>query len=143
MTMIEETGQAEVAPTAVIKPRPLLLSLLCVCCFVYFFVLTILFILGIFNTGWITHVMNQYLSTDGQTNLQTGLILGSGFVLHGVAFAGIWLIWKLRKTGYYFLGVSCLIICAIQLLLPSTAITSTAVYIVITFLFGLFYNRLH
>jgi hypothetical protein len=141
--MDEEKKPAETIITGVVKGRPFILTILCLIAFVYFFLLSALFFAGLLYSGWVTAVMNQYLPTDGYTQTQMMLIFGSGFLLHGFGIAGIVLIWRLRTIGYYFLGISCLIIAGYQLSNPDTAVSSTAIYIVFIFLFGLFYKRLH
>ena len=141
--MDEEIRPAEIKEVVPQRPRPLILTLLCLFTLVYFALLTLLFLAGLFNTGRIAVVMNQYMPAEGFTKVQSLFVFLAGFTLHGLAFTGVVLIWNLRKTGYYLLGLSCLIIAAVQLLNPTAAITSTAVYIIILFLFGLFFRRMH
>jgi hypothetical protein len=140
--MDEEIKPIEQGQPGPVKSRPVFLTALCLFSFVYFGLLTLLLFLGLFNSGWITGVMNQYLETAGYTKMQTIIVFGAGFLLHGLGFTGILLIWNLRKTGYYLLGLSCLVIAAYQLLNPMTAITSTAAYIIFILLFGIFFNSL-
>jgi hypothetical protein len=135
--------EVETGKTKQEKTRPALLSMLCMGSFVYFFLMSLLLFAGLFYSGWITRVTNQYISPENYTKAHTLLIFGAGFFLHGLAFAGIILIWNLRRAGYYFLGLSCLIISTYQLINPSAAISSTAIYIILILLFGIFYNRMH
>jgi hypothetical protein len=125
------------------RSRSFLLSVLCLFSFAAFGLLSLLFLAGLFNAGWITEVMNQYLPEKGQSRGQTLLFFLAGSGLHGAALAGSILIWRLRRAGYYLLGLSCLLIAAYQLFNPATAVSSTALYIAALFLFGLFYHRLH
>jgi hypothetical protein len=141
--MEEEVKPDEPKETLVKRTRPLFLTVLCLFSFVYFGLLSLLYLAGLFNSGWITSVTNQYLPTGNISNAQTLFIFMAGFSLHCLSFTGILLIWNLRKTGYYFLGLSCLVIAAFQLFNPLTAITSIAIYIILVFLFGIFYKRLH
>jgi hypothetical protein len=141
--MDEEIKTNDIDEIAMVKPRPLLMTLLCLISFVYFSVLSLLFIAGLFYSGWIARVTMQYMPAGENTKTQILLFFCAGFLLHGLAFAGVLLIWNLRKTGYYLLGISCLIIAAYQLLVPFSAITSTAVYVVFLFLFGIFFWRMH
>jgi uncharacterized membrane protein HdeD (DUF308 family) len=141
--MTEENKPEEVSKTTVVKSRPFLLSVLSVFSLVYFGILALLFLAGLFKTALITRVMNQYLPTGEYTTGQVTLIFGSAFILHGLAFAGILMMWRLSKKGYYILGIACLIIGALQLMNPASAVSATAIYIAITFLFGLFYTRLN
>lgn len=137
---IELNGTIE---TGKVNPRPSVLTLLCLFFYVYFGLLTLLFFAGLINSGWITLVTNQYISTESCTKSQIWLLFGAGFLLHGLSFTGIVLMWNLRKAGYYFLGISCLAIATYQLINPLTAITSTAIYIIIIIFFGIFYKRMH
>ncbi|MCX6266251.1 MAG: hypothetical protein NTW16_02690 [Bacteroidetes bacterium] len=141
--MAEEINPKETCDVNQTFPRPFLLTVLCLISLVYFLLLTIFFTAGLFNAGWITSVMNQYVSGGNLTKTQTVLVFGSGFFLHGLAFAGVILIWNLRKIGYYFLGISCLIAASYQLINPLTAVTPTAIYIGLILVFGFFYRRLH
>jgi hypothetical protein len=141
--MDEETNVIEPKEIEQVMRRPLLLSVLCLISFVYFALLSLICLAGLLYSGWITRVTMQYLPTEEFTKAQILLFFGAGFALHGLAFAGGFLIWKLRKTGFYMLGISCLIIAAIQLLIPFTAIASTALYVIFLFLFGFFYRRMH
>ena len=140
--MDEDVNPNEDINIAQVRNRPLLLTILCLASFVYFCLLSLLFLAGLFNASWITRVMNQYFATAHYTNVQTLLFFGAGFSLHVLAITGIWLIWNLRKTGYYFLALSCLIIAIYQLTNPGAAIASTAAYISLILLFGVFYNSL-
>ena len=141
--MADEINPKETHEASQAIPRPFLLTVLCLISLVYLALLSILFAAALFKSGWITSVMNQYVSGGGLTKTQTALVFGSGLFLHGLAFAGVILIWNLRKSGYYFLGISCLIIASYQLINPLTAITPTAIYIGLILLFGFFYRRLH
>jgi len=123
--------------------RPLLLSVLCLFSFVFFGLVSILYLIGLFNAGWITRVTNQYISAGELTTLQTVFIFSAGFILHSLALTGVWLVWKLRRYGYLFLGPSCLVITVFQLFNPQVSFTSTAIYIILVMLFGIFYRYLH
>ncbi len=123
--------------------RPVILTMLCLGSWVCFGLLTLLFLAGVFNAGSISNVTNQYLPAAGYTKAQTMLLSGAAFALHGLAFTGIIYIWNLRKRGFYLLGLSCLVISSYQLVNPAAAIGSTAVYIIVLLLFGLFYPKMH
>jgi len=126
-----------------VKPRPVVLTVLCLFSIVYFSVLSFLFFMGSFWSGWVTRVTNQYSPPEIYSKNQVLITFLAGFILHLTALTGIVLIWNLKKTGYYFLGFSCLILGLFQLLTPSIAITSPAIYILIIFLFGCFFKRLN
>ena len=140
--MDEDVNPHEDTNIAQVRKRPLLLTILCLASFVYLCLLSLLFLAGLYNAGWITRVMNQYFATAHYTNVQTLLFFGAGFSLHGLAITGVWLIWNLRKAGYYFLAFSCLILAFVQMLNWGATIVPTAVYISLILLFGLFFNSL-
>ncbi len=141
--MSGETEPNIASEPAKTRRRPVLLTMLCLVSFVYFGILSLLFLAGMFNSGWITGVTNHYIATGGFTVTQTLLTFSAGFLLHGFAFTGVLLLWKMRRIGYYFLGISCLLIATWQLFNPSTPIVSVAIYIILVFLFGLFYRAPH
>jgi hypothetical protein len=141
MTMDEEIKQKDTGNNQPLRPRPILLSALCLFSFVCFGLVALLFLTGLFNTGRITGVMLQYMPSGNYSKAQTFLVFSAGFLLHGLALTGIFLMWNLRKAGYYFLGIPCLIIASCQLINPLAPILSTAIYIFLILLFGLFYRR--
>lgn len=138
----DETTITKPAESVLKKTRPVLLSVLCVFSFVYFGVVSLLFLAGLLNSGLITEVTRQYLTAGDNTRVQTLFIFGAGFLLHSLSLAGIYMIWNLRRTGYFLLGFSCLLISVFNLFNPLTAIASTAVYIALVILFGIFYRNL-
>ncbi len=129
--------------TGPVKHRPVFLTALCLFSFIWFGLMTLLFFAGLFYSNWIAGVTSQYLSAGGYSHGDALLFFGAGFLLHGLSFTGILLIWNLRRTGYYFLGLSCLVIAAYQLMSPSSTIIPTAIYIIFILIFGLFFNTLH
>jgi hypothetical protein len=139
--MNEDIKQDEPVKAPGIKSRPVILTMLCLFSFVYLFLMTALFLAGLFNSGWITQVTNQYIASADFTKTQTIFIFGAGFLLHGLGFAGVLLIWNLRKTGYYLFTVVCLIVALLQTLLPDISVTTTAVYIIMIILYGIFFTR--
>ena len=140
--MNEEIKPVKIPNTGQEKFRPVLLSVLCFFSFVFFAVLSVLFFIGLFYSGWITSVSNQYIPHEAVSKSHIFIILLAGFLLHFMAFTGSVLIWNLHKTGYYILGFSCLIIAGYQTLQPQITVTTTAIYIVLLLLFGLFFRRL-
>ncbi len=123
--------------------RPVLLTVFCLFSFVFFSVMSLLFFMGAFWSGWVTRVTNQYTPSEIYTKNQILIIFLAGFLLHLLAFTGTILIWNLRKTGYYLFGLSCLIIASFQSFQPQIAVTTTAIYILLLLFFGIFFRRLH
>ena len=123
--------------------RPVFLTILCLFSFVFFGILSIILFLGVFWSGWITQVTNQYDPPENFTKNQILIYLLAGFLLHALSFAGTILIWKLKRSGYYLLGFSCLVMATIQTYQPEVSISTTGVYIILILLFGIFFRRLH
>ena len=70
-----------------------------------------------------------------------GYLLG-GLILHMLSLTGIILIWNMRRTGYLVFGVSSLIISGYQLFASQISPLTTAVYIALVILFGVFMKKL-
>ncbi|MCX6247772.1 MAG: hypothetical protein NTW10_08575 [Bacteroidetes bacterium] len=139
----EETKQSEPGNTKPVKPRPVLLTALCLFSFVYFGLLALLFLPGIFYSGAITGVIDKYLPTGLYSNTEIRMVFAAGFLLHALGLAGSIVMWNLRKTGYYLLAGACIIVASMQTFRPDISVTSTAVYIIFILLFGVFFKRLH
>jgi len=131
------------AKSGPVKTRPVLMTVLCLFSFVFFAIMAVLFFAGIFWSDWITSVTNQY-APPGLYALSTiRLIFTGGFLLHALAFTGSILLWNMRKGGYYLLAISCILIASFQLIQPQIAVTTTAVYILLLLMFGIFFRWLH
>jgi len=126
-----------------VKPRPVVLTILCLFSFVYFSALSFLFFMGSFWSGWVTQVTNQYSPPEMYSKNQILFTFLAGFTLHLTALTGTVLIWKLKRPGYYLTGLSCLIIAFYQSIQPQITVTTTVTYIFFLISFGLFYRRLH
>jgi len=124
------------------KSRPIGLSIFCLFGFVYFTLLSLLFILAIFYSGWITEVTNKYVPAEIVTRTDMLLFLLTGAILHLIAFAGLIFIWNMRKIGYFLLGIPCLVVASYHLLQSQISIYNTLVYIIFIIVFGLYYRRL-
>lgn len=122
--------------------RPFLLTIFCLFAFVFYGLIALLFLTGIFYSGWITELFNKYTpenSTSGRIML---LFMTSGFLLHGSSFTGTVMMWKLKKRGYFIFGISGLIIAAYQLFQTRISFITTLVYILLILIFGLFYKKM-
>lgn len=122
--------------------RPVFLSILCLFSFVYFTVTGIIFLLSTIFSDRIAEVVNTYVPEDAFTPAQVLLLFSAGFLLNALAFTGVLIIWKLHRSGYFILTAACLMLAVFQLLQPRAAINTTAVYIAMIILFGLFYHKL-
>lgn len=140
--MAEEMEPEKVEVFKEPKKRPLLLSVLSLCAFVYFAVIALIFLASLLYSGHISTVVNTYVPEDAFTPSQIFLMFLTGFTLNAVAFTGVVLIWKMRRLGYYMLSLACILISVFQLTTPRASLTSTLAYIAFIFLFGLFFRRL-
>jgi hypothetical protein len=59
-----------------------------------------------------------------------------------LSLAGIILIWKMRRLGYFLFGISSLIIAGYQLFSTQISPLTTAFYIVLILAFGFFLKKL-
>ena len=124
------------------RSRPIILTIFCLFGFMYFALLALLFILATFYSGWITEVTNKYVPAEAVTKAQVLLIFFTGALLHLVAFAGLVLLWNMRRTGYYLMGIPCLAVACYHLFQPGLSISATIIYILFIIIFGFFFRRL-
>ncbi len=125
------------------QPRPVLLSVLCVFSFVFYGLISLIFLFALFYSGWISEVRNKYLIEGTESKDIILLITAFGFVLHLISLIGSIIIWYRRKSGYLMLSISTLIMVLFQLLSDRISILTTAVYIILIILFGIYYRRFH
>ncbi|MBL7137952.1 MAG: hypothetical protein ISS17_04175 [Bacteroidales bacterium] len=124
------------------KNRPILLSMLCLFAWVYYSILAALFLLALFYAGWITEIIHQYIPDQSWSNVQVSLLFLGMFVLHAMAFSGVILLWKGRRTGYYLFSVPTILIIVFHLFRPEISWLSTAVYAILVILFGFLYRQM-
>ena len=136
-----QTDQKKEDLTEVKRTRPLFLELLCIFSFVFFGMITLLFLFSVFYSGWIGDVVNQYTLQNSYSKTQILIITLGGFILHTTAFAGAILIWNLKKSGYYLFSISTLITAVYHLFHHNIPVSYTILYISLVILFGLFYRK--
>jgi hypothetical protein len=124
-------------------PRPFLLTLLCLFSFVFYGLISIFLLLAFFFSGWISEVRNSYLPDRTESKGTIIFIIVTGLLLHLVALYGSINIWHRRKSGYLMLSISTLIIALYQLFSDKISVFTTAVYILLIVLFGIYYRRFH
>ncbi|MCD4698468.1 MAG: hypothetical protein K8S16_19755 [Bacteroidales bacterium] len=119
-----------------------MLTLLCISGFVYFgLVFILLFVLLLFS-GWATSILVDYYP-DNDISLTRVVITGSLVaLLHATAFIGIFYLWKLKKTGYYIIMITTLLIIILPYLFGFGNWQSTLIYIVFIILLSLFFKKL-
>ncbi|MEI7490404.1 MAG: hypothetical protein WCK92_03335 [Bacteroidota bacterium] len=123
------------------QKRPFFLEVLCIFGWVYFFVFSVLFLAGFFFSGWVSNAINLYTPVNRFSGIEMRLILGAYSLLFILAFTAIILIWKLRRYGYYILGVSCLLLASFHMAFPGLAFSGTIIFIAFLVLFGLYFRR--
>ena len=121
--------------------RPLFLSILCIFSWIYYGIIAVLFLLGMFYNGLVTETLNRYLPEEKQGGGQIFLVFFIGFFLHSVAFTGVVFLWKQRRPGYYLFGISSLVMAGFHLLRSDISWISTALYVCMVILFGIFFLR--
>jgi hypothetical protein len=141
--MDEENRNIQTLETGPGKARPVFLTMLCLFSFIYFALLSLLFLVSLFYSGRIAHVRSIYVHDDKYTGTQLLFLFFTAFLLHFVAFTGTFLIWFRRKTGFYCLASSCLIMAVYEFFQQHDAIGTMGVYIVLILFFGLYFRRLH
>ncbi len=139
---MEEPAQKIEEPRQPMTKRPFLLTLICLFSFVLFGFISILFFLALFYSGWITEVVNKYTPENMESRTKMLAFILGGFLLHATSLTGTVLLWQMKRKGYIIFAVSGLIITAYQLFQTKISFLTTAVYIVLIILFGIFYKRL-
>jgi hypothetical protein len=123
--------------------RPFFLSLVSVFAFIFYGLLSLFFLAGLFFSGWITEVRNQYLTEGTESKQMIILIMAAGFLFHLVSFIGCIKIWFMRKSGFLMFSISSLIIALFQLFSDRISVFTTGIYICFIILFGFYYRRFH
>ena len=126
-----------------ISKRPLWLSALCILSWIYYGLLAALFILVLFYTGWVTELVVQYVPDKSWVSGEVILVFLGGCLLHLIAFTGVIYMWNLHRVGYYIFTIPTLLIAAFHLFRPDISWISTAMYILLVALFGIFLRRMN
>ena len=121
----------------------LLLRTLCIFSFVFFGIIALLCLVGLFQSGWIAEVIGNYLPQKSYSHEKIILITTIGFILHAAAFFGLTKMWSGRKKGYIIFSIATLLITLIFLFSNKVSVLTTGVYISLVLVFGLFYRRFH
>ena len=122
--------------------RPFLLTLFCLFSFIFFGLISLIFLAALFYSGSITWMVMRYTPENATTRTGVFLYIFGGFLFHALSFTGTLLIWKLRRKGYLLFGISTLIIAAYHLFSARISPVTTAVYILLIVIFGFFLRKL-
>lgn len=124
------------------KQRPFFLSVLCVTIFTYSTLFVLLFLTGIIFNGWITNVLNDFL-TAGKVQPNSILMLSIvGINLYSLSFYAAFLIWKLKRNGLYIFLISSFLIVFLPFLFHFGNIISAIVLLVLISLISMYYRKL-
>jgi hypothetical protein len=123
------------------RSRPFMLTLLSLFTLVFYGLFSLFFLLSVFYSRWLTDTINLYIPENTYAYATVLLLAITGFSLHAIAIAGIILMWRMNKKGYFLFGVPSLAIAAVHMALPQKAILSLIIYISLVILFGLFFRR--
>ncbi|MGE5425328.1 MAG: hypothetical protein ACM3N9_08175 [Syntrophothermus sp.] len=126
----------------VVPGRPFLLTWLSIFTITSYLVLALLFLISLFYSGRITSVINLYVPEKPVSGSMLMLIFSGGAVLHLAGLAGIFLMLRMKKSGYYLFSLATLLICSYQLLQQSISPVNTTFYIILIILFGFFIKKL-
>ncbi|MGA3012429.1 MAG: hypothetical protein ABSD71_00195 [Bacteroidales bacterium] len=125
-----------------VAKRPFLLTLLCLFSFVFFGLISMLFIIALFWSGTIADMVLRYAPEHSVQRFTVFCYILGGLILHLSSLTGIILIWNMRRTGYLIFGVSSLIISGYQLFASQISILTTAFYIALIIVYGVFLKKL-
>jgi hypothetical protein len=122
--------------------RPFLLTVLCLFSFVFFGLISVLFLVALLYTGSITDMVLRYAPENSPARITVLSYILGGFLLHALSLTGNILIWKMRRLGYILFGISSLIIAVYQLFATQILPLTTAFYVGLILAFGFFLKKL-
>jgi polyferredoxin len=125
-----------------VAKRPFLLALLCLFSFVFFGLISLLFLIALFWAGTIADMVLRYAPEHSVQRFTVISYILGGLILHMLSLTGIILIWNMRRMGYLVFGVSTLIISGYQLFASQISPLTTTFYIALVILFGVFLKKL-
>lgn len=123
--------------------RPFFLSILCMTIFSYSILFLLLFLTAVFFNNWITNVLNDFLSV-GEVQRDSILMLSIvGVILYSMSFYGAYLIWKLKRKGFYYYLISSVLIIILPYVFQFGNIVSAAVLLLMILLVLLYFRKLN
>ena len=121
--------------------RPFLLTLLCLAALASFGLITLLLLPSLFYSWSFTNLINTYITGPPVSSGTVFLVMLLLIILYATACAGIILIWRLKRAGYFVFGIPVLLLTVYQLFQADIPILSTAILIFFLIGFGLFYRK--
>ena len=123
--------------------KPFFLSILCVAIFSYSTLFILLFLTAVLFNTWITNVLNDFL-TVGEVQRNSILMLSiAGIILYSLSFYGAFLIWKLKRNGFYIFLISSFLIVFLPYLFQFGNLISGVVLLMLILLILMYYRKLH
>jgi hypothetical protein len=122
--------------------RPFILTVLCLFSFVFFGLMTVLFLLALLWSGTLADMVFRYAPERISPGISVFFYTLGGFLMHALCMTGIILMWKMKRKGYLLFGISALIIAGYQLLATQISPLTTGFYIGFILVFGLFLKKL-
>ena len=139
---MEEISTKPKTPREGVTQRPLLLTILCLFSFIFFGLISALFLSALIWSGSITDMVFRYAPEYSLKSSTVILYILGGLLLHTLSLSGVILIWKMQRPGYLLFGTSSLIIAIYQLFATQISPLTTAFYIALIIAFGIFIKKL-
>lgn len=140
--METENEQTESPVKQKIVSRPFLHSLITFTGIVFLSVLTLFYLAGVLGIKWLTEVGEQYNAYPTGQDKHFGLAMVLAFMLHLTGLAGMIVIRFNRKSGFFIVAVSFLILIALIISGILIMVISPVYYLILIILTGLLYPGL-
>lgn len=123
--------------------RPFFLSILCVAIFSYSTLFILLFLTAVLFNSWITNVLNDFLAI-GEVQQNSILLLSIiGIILYSLSFYSAFLIWKLKRKGFFMFLISSLLIVSLPYFFNFGNMISAIVLLLLALLILLHFRKLN
>lgn len=123
--------------------RPFFFSVICFSIFIYSGFLSLLFLLALINNNWVTQILIEYFPEKSISSTSVFLLSSAFLVLNILSFSGTYLLWKMRRTGFFIFLFATLVIIALPFILGYGNLISSAILLIVVLLIAIYYNRLH
>lgn len=131
----------ETQDSIVINQRPFFLSVILVSLFVYSGTMSIIFLLASIFNKWISNTLSDFFP---EKNIDPGNILMLSliaFVLTATSFAGVYLMWRLKKKGLFIFSISALLFIGYPYLLGFGNYLSIFIILTVVVIVFLFWKK--
>ena len=128
--------------TDTMSSRPFVLSVFCVALFVYTASLTLLFLMATVFNGWVSNAVDDFFQDKEISRLNILILSALGFLLNGLSFYAVYVIWKLKRSGLYLFAISSVLFLLIPFFLGFGSVMSLLIISLVIISLFLFYSRL-